>query len=63
MIKREDISKEVLSSAAMILWIVLGRTETGKMPDEDGIRSICANILNAEQERQSANNPKVAEKE
>lgn len=46
-IRAEDVPKDVVAYTAMSLWIVLMRCEPGCMPDEMGLRTIAANVLNA----------------
>lgn len=47
MIKAEEVPNDVVASTALSLWIVMMRVDPGKMPDDIGLRTIAANVLNA----------------
>lgn len=46
-IAAEDVPKEIVAATALALWIVMMRTEFGRMPDDTGLRMLAANVLNA----------------
>jgi hypothetical protein len=46
-IAAEDVPKEIVASTALSLWVVMMRVDPGKMPDDMGLRTIAANVLNA----------------
>lgn len=46
-VRAEDVPKDVVAATALAMWIVMLRTELGKMPDEMGLRTLAANVLNA----------------
>lgn len=46
-IRAEEVPKDVVSATALSLWVVMQRFDPGRMPDEIGLRTIAANVLNA----------------
>lgn len=46
-LRAEDVPKDVVAATALALWTVLQRVDEGRMPDEIGLRTIAANVLNA----------------
>ena len=49
MIRAEDIPDNVTASLTLALWIVLARTEAGKVPSVEDVRMLAANVLNAKE--------------
>jgi len=46
-IAAEEVPRDIVAATALSLWVVLMRVDPGKMPDEMGLRTIAANVLNA----------------